>query len=568
MVVLTTSGTPSSPPERSYTVRVPDEVDRPRASLARVLDDLGSTLLSLAHGEHLSGAEVTEVVIDDPYDVDEWPEGSLVLGVGARTPEHVSQVLERAGRSGASGAVFRAPFPDDPALPELADRWRVPVVQLAPGASWVQVVALLRSVLTRGDIDVATVDPSAGMVSGDLFAQANAIAALLDAPITIEDRNARVLAFSGRQDEADASRIDTILGRRVPLISTKGYEARGVFRDLYRSEEPLFILPPEDNAGGFTMPRAAIAVRAGGEILGSIWAAVHAPLSPERSAAMVEAAKVVALHLISQRSGADVRRRLVADLVGTALEGTPASAGAQERLGLGGRSCVVLALAGVADDKDASFADRLAARERMADALSLHLAASRPGSVAALVGDMIYGIVPVSTRVREPERLVASLGTEFLRRISSQGSDVIGVGTASRAGDGLVQSREGADRAVRVLRAGRAGDHQVARIEDVLVQAQLLEMAAMARGRGDIVTGPLARLMDHDRQQGSDLVSTLDAWLKSFGDIATAARTLHVHPNTVRYRLRQVAEIGDFDITDSDSLFSIMLQLRMGSADH
>ena len=35
---------------------------------------------------------------------------------------------------------------------------------------------------------------------------ANAIAALLDAPVTIEDRHFRVLAFSGRQDEADPSR--------------------------------------------------------------------------------------------------------------------------------------------------------------------------------------------------------------------------------------------------------------------------------------------------------------------------------------------------------------------------
>jgi sugar diacid utilization regulator len=548
-------------------VRAGDEVKRPRASLARVMDDLGSTLLSLVHGEHLSGAEVVEVVIYDPYDVDEWPEGSLVLGIGARTSEQVARVLEDAGRSGASGVVFRSPLPDDPTLVELSERLDVPVVQLSPGASWVQVVALLRSVLTRGDVDVVTVDPAAGMVNGDLFAQANAIAELLDAPITIEDRNARVLAFSGRQDEADGSRIDTILGRQVPLANAQNYEARGVFRDLYRSDEPLFILPPEADAGNFTMPRAAIAVRAGGEILGSIWAAVHEPLSPERSAAMVEAAKVVALHLISQRSGADVRRRLVADLVGTALEGGAESAGAQDRLGLGGRSCVVLVLIGVAEAKDSSFADRLAARERMADALSLHLAASRQGSVAALVGDAIYGIVPVGSRARDPERLVASLASEFLRRVSTHGSHVIGVGSASTPGSGLVKSRDGADRAARVLAAGRGGDHHVARIEDVMVQAQLLEMAAMARGRGDLVTGPLARLLDHDQQHGSDLVASLDAWLRSFGDIAAAARTLHVHPNTVRYRLRQIAEIGEFDISDSDSLFAIMLQLRMGSAD-
>ncbi|MEU9321099.1 helix-turn-helix domain-containing protein [Streptomyces sp. NPDC048295] len=45
---------------------------------------------------------------------------------------------------------------------------------------------------------------------------ANAIGALLGAPITIEDQDSQVLAFPGGQDEADRTRIQTILGRGVP----------------------------------------------------------------------------------------------------------------------------------------------------------------------------------------------------------------------------------------------------------------------------------------------------------------------------------------------------------------
>ena len=73
---------------------------------------------------------------------------------------------------------------------------------------------------------------SAGCPSGDLFAVANAVASLLDAPITIEDRNSRVLAFSGRQDEADPSRVETILGRQVPERYSRILNERGVFREL------------------------------------------------------------------------------------------------------------------------------------------------------------------------------------------------------------------------------------------------------------------------------------------------------------------------------------------------
>ena len=78
------------------------------------------------------------------------------------------------------------------------------------------------------------------------------------------------------------------------------------------------------------MPRVAVAVRAGDEMLGSIWAAVPEPLSEERTEALCDAAKLVALHLLRVRAGADVQRRLRADLLSSALEGgvgRPRSAG-------------------------------------------------------------------------------------------------------------------------------------------------------------------------------------------------------------------------------------------------
>ena len=64
-------------------------------------------------------------------------------------------------------------------------------------------------------------------------------------------------------------------------------------------------------------------------MLGSIWAAVHEPLTRRAHGALRDAAQLVALHLLRIRAGADVQRRLRADLVSTALEG---GAGAREAL--------------------------------------------------------------------------------------------------------------------------------------------------------------------------------------------------------------------------------------------
>jgi DNA-binding PucR family transcriptional regulator len=72
-----------------------------------------------------------------------------------------------------------------------------------------------------------------GLPSGDLFAVANAVAALIDAPVTIEDRSSRVLAFSGRQDEADRSRVETILGRQVPERYSRMVETLRAWLDAF-----------------------------------------------------------------------------------------------------------------------------------------------------------------------------------------------------------------------------------------------------------------------------------------------------------------------------------------------
>src|SRR5262249_4441450 len=81
--------------------------------------------------------------------------------------------------------------------------------------------------------------------------------------------------------------------------------------------------------------------------------------------------------------------------------------------------------------------------------------------------------------------------------------------------------------------------------------------------RGDRPTGPLARMLEYDRRHDSRLVETLQVWLDAFGDVSAASDRLFVHPNTFRYRLRRVAEVGGIDLTDPDQRFAAMLQLRV-----
>jgi hypothetical protein len=535
--------------------------ERPRTSLARVLHDLGTTLLELVHGDadgDDDGSGIGGIAINDPVDVEQLPPHALVLGVGLSTSEQIAAVLRELGPHKASGLVVRAPVPADPALRAVVGETGVALLGLTRGASWTQLAAMLRSMLAEGDVRVAELQTLGGLPAGDLFALANAVAALVDAPVTIEDRNSRVLAFSGRQDEADPSRIETILGRRVPDRYSRILYQRGVFDDLYRSDAPIYIEAPPDDR--FSLTRVAIAVRAGDEILGSIWAAVREHLSPERTEAFRDAAKLVALHLLRVRAGADVGRRLRADLLATALEGGAGASDALDRLGLANQPVVVLALT-VPEQPDVPSGDLVSARERLGDALAMHLTAVHPRSAAALIGDVVYGLVPLTRPGTDGEERAVRIATEFLDRVGERLPAAIAVGpVANEVGD-LSRARNVADRIVRVLRDPN-GSSRVARLADVYGETLMVELRDIVAARGDRPTGAVARLLAYDTENNANLVETLRAYLDEFGDVTAAAARVYVHPNTFRYRLRRLVQVGQINLSDPEARFALMLQLR------
>ncbi|WP_246005583.1 hypothetical protein [[Actinomadura] parvosata] len=306
--------------------------DRPRASLGRIIHDLGTTVLDVAASPGGLDAEVTGVHIYDPLDELIVPAGAILLAVGVQGAADICGLLARAPH--AAGVVVKLPVDVDERVRAAVRETGVAVLGLTRAASWAQVAALLRSLLAEGEL----AEPGEG-AHGDLFSLANAVCALLDAPVTIEDRSSRVLAYSGRQDEADRGRVETVLGRQVPERYLRLLDEQGVFRRLYQSQEPIHI----ELDDGSPINREAVAVRAGDEILGSIWVAVRDPLNAQRRRALSDAAKIVALRLLHERAGADTQRRLRADLLSTVLAGGADAAEAAGRLGIATTRLCVLA---------------------------------------------------------------------------------------------------------------------------------------------------------------------------------------------------------------------------------
>jgi DNA-binding PucR family transcriptional regulator len=64
------------------------------------------------------------------------------------------------------------------------------------------------------------------------------------------------------------------------------------------------------------------------------------------------------------------------------------------------------------------------------------------------------------------------------------------------------------------------------------------------------------------------LLETITAYLAAGRSLEAAARTLYVHPNTVRYRLRRVAELTGWDPLDPREAFVLQSALAVGRLDH
>src|SRR5437773_11926508 len=66
---------------------------------------------------------------------------------------------------------------------------------------------------------------------------------------------------------------------------------------------------------------------------------------------------------------------------------------------------------------------------------------------------------------------------------------------------------------------------------------------------------------------GGELLETLDAFLAAGGVLESAARSLYVHPNTVRYRLRRVGDVTGLAPLVARDAFALRMALTIGRLD-
>jgi GAF domain-containing protein len=304
-------------------------------------------------------------------------------------------------------------------------------------------------------------------------------------------------------------------------------------------------LGPELARGGRST-RLAVPLVANGELIGLLVAEGSARVELGRAVASQVAVGIKKVQVIEQLTEKNLIKDFFEELAGGRqrgdLEGRAARLGCDLE-----QPHVVL----VAEPPDDAFerALRLAAPRSLFD--------RREDSLRALV------------------RLPTSAPEGVLERIRKIHADVerpfsVGVSSVCRGQaafpDGFAEAQQALLGTV-VLR----GEPAVLWYEELGAYKYLLRVAVEG-GIRDATVDAVSRLADYDTQRGAQLVQTLEEFLRRHGSISATSEALFVHPNTLRQRLRRIAELSGLDLRRDDWLMieiavkMVKLQLALGDS--
>ncbi len=127
-----------------------------------------------------------------------------------------------------------------------------------------------------------------------------------------------------------------------------------------------------------------------------------------------------------------------------------------------------------------------------------------------------------------------------------------GIGGAGTTPTAIATARWEAEQSLAVIAEGEPSARavEVVAVDDVRNAVVMRRVRHLVGADVRCHTPHLDLLRHHDTLHHTDHVATLGAWFDAFGDVASAARSLDVHPNTLRYRLKRIVDLLGVDLAD------------------
>jgi hypothetical protein len=388
--------------------------------------------------------------------------------------------------------------------------------------------------------------------SEDLFDAVDTMARLLGGSVVVEDVDFRVLAYSAVPGQPnDEGRRSAILDRRSADRWLQWMEESGIRERLINSNELIRL----DNPWATSLTRYIQPIRAVDQLVGYLWLYFETEPDAEAPRTMFEFAQLLAPEVA--RRGRALTENPGGHVLCQFLTGGLSANRVASILGVDEQSNIVV----IAVDVEATKSDAVIIRNRAVRALALYTQMHLASSLVGTVDQQIYLLYASPTRL-EPDvaAIVRAISKHLTRAVQTKVRAAAGGIHQGLAAAGI--SRNEADLTLRVLRTKNDREHDglfASMRHDIVLN----EIVDVLRARPILLRGLLDRLITHDRQHNTDYVTTLRIYLDSFGDMRSAAELLHLHPNSLRYRIKRLTEIGGLDLSDPKLRLVLQLSFQM-----
>ncbi len=292
--------------------------------------------------------------------------------------------------------------------------------------------------------------------------------------------------------------------------------------------------------------KIAVPLVAGEELLGLLQAEGTAEVDLARAVANQAAVAIKKIELIERLTEKNLIDDFFEQLAGGRVPGNLQERAARLGCDLDARYLVVAA--GPASDQ-----------------LEKALAAVTPGSLFARRDDSLRGLL------RVPRAGEAGL-LEGLRSVHAQLEPPVAIGV-SNVCSGAASFPAGFEEARHALLGTTVLQSKPSVMTyDELGPYQYLLRMSLDPGSRDSHRDAVSRLAAYDEERSASLLWTLEEFLRHRGNTSATSEALHVHPNTLRQRLRRILELSGIDLRKDDWLMVeiavklVKLQQALGPA--
>jgi DNA-binding PucR family transcriptional regulator len=523
--------------------------------LGQLLLALDRTMVTLVEAPRGLDMPVDSVALVDADDVRLGlavgsSSADLFFLLGVSDDEAVRWIGQQAG--GVPAAIF-VKEPSAAAI-KRAVALGIAVVAVEPRARWELLYKLVNHAFEHhGDRGDPLYDSGT-----DLFGLAQSIADRTRGMISIEDADSHMLAYSASSDEADELRRLTILGRAGPPEHLEWIGQWGIF-DALRASGDVVRVAERPELG--LRPRLAIGIhlpptdgRRRPGFAGTIWLQQgSAPLADDVEE-ILRGGAVLAARIMSRLAAAPSTHTMrVQELLGLAGAAAAATSGT---VGMSEISTIARELDISVDGRAALIGFLGVETSVPTDVIALSASAFRADAQIVSTGERVYVLLPKTGGSSSVTSWVRGVVAALRRELGLTLRAVIAAPLAGLAG--AAAARAEVDRVFDSAERHPDAIGQVSSLDEARTTVLLDEIVSQVAGQPRLVDPRVRQLRDQDPM----LADTLQAYLDGFGDIAAVAQRLHVHPNTVRYRVRRTEKLLSTSLDDPDDRLVLALGLR------